>query len=100
MDYNAQTRVFSNQSTPYGVGINKTGYLNVQDYTQVTLRPVNELIRGDVDGNGKVNIDDVTALIDILLKGSEAPAAADVDGDGKVNIDDVTALIDLLLRGN
>ena len=100
MDYNAQTRVFSNQSTPYGVGINKTGYLNVQDYTKVTLRPVNELIRGDVDGNGKVNIDDVTALIDILLKGSEAPAAADVDGDGKVNIDDVTALIDLLLRGN
>lgn len=54
---------------------------------------------GDVDGDGKVNIDDVTALIDILLNGSVASGNADVDGDGRVNIDDVTALIDYLLNG-
>ena len=55
---------------------------------------------GDVDGDGKVNIDDVTALIDILLNGSVASGNADVDGDGRVNIDDVTALIDYLLNGH
>ena len=55
---------------------------------------------GDVDGDGKVAISDVTALIDILLSGGTAPGSADVNGDNKVTIDDVTALIDLLLGGN
>lgn len=99
-DYNALTHEFTNQSTPYGAGINKTGYLNLQDFTAVSLRPVNPVvIVGDVDGSGSVTIDDVTALIDILLNGNTAPAAADVDGSGSVTIDDVTALIDRLLKG-
>ena len=56
---------------------------------------------GDVDHNGKVAIDDVTALIDFLL-GSEngiCTVCADVDGDSKITIADVTALIDKLLSG-
>lgn len=58
-----------------------------------------DVLVGDVDGDGQVSIADVTALIDILLTGSEAPAAADVDGDGQVSIADVTSLIDILLTG-
>ena len=60
-----------------------------------------ESILGDVDGDGKVNVDDITALIDYLLTGQGTidPVAADVDPDGKVNIDDITALIDMLLGG-
>lgn len=58
------------------------------------------VIVGDVNDDGDVNIADVTALIDILLDGSEAPAAADVNGDENVNIADVTALIDALLNGH
>ena len=56
-------------------------------------------LRGDVDGDGNVNIGDVTALIDILLSGATAPDAADCDLDDNVNIGDVTALIDYLLSG-
>ena len=54
---------------------------------------------GDVNGDGAVNIADVTALIDYLLDsgGSINVDAADVNGDGVVNIADVTALIDKLL---
>ena len=59
-----------------------------------------EFKRGDVNGDGSVNIADVTALIDILLNGSAAPAEADVDDNSAVNIADVTALIDILLNGN
>ena len=59
-----------------------------------------EGVRGDVDGNGSVTIDDVTLLIDTLLKGNGAGNAADVNLDGEVSIDDVTALIDYLLKGN
>ena len=61
------------------------------------------VIPGDVDGDGVVNINDVTTLIDYLLSGDATTvflAAADVDGDGEVNISDVTALIDYLLSGN
>ena len=59
-----------------------------------------DFIRGDVDGDNNVTISDVTALIDFLLSGAEAPAAADCDGDTNVSISDVTALIDFLLSGN
>ena len=55
---------------------------------------------GDVNHDGKVNISDVTALINILLTQSEAPIEANVNGDNTVNISDVTALINKLLTQN
>ena len=58
-------------------------------------------MKGDVDGDGNINIADVTALIDYLLAGGNVNEFnADVDGDGSINIADVTALIDYLLTGN
>ncbi|MBQ9556193.1 MAG: leucine-rich repeat protein [Muribaculaceae bacterium] len=60
----------------------------------------NEFEPGDVDQDGRVSIDDVTMLIDILLSGGSSSTTSDVDGDGQVNIDDVTALIDMLLQGH
>ena len=59
-------------------------------------------IRGDVNGDGNVNISDVTALIDLLL-GSDSSTYhaenADCNVDGNVTISDVTTLIDALLAG-
>jgi len=55
---------------------------------------------GDVNGDGKLDITDVTALIDYILGGNPTPfvlAAADVDGNGSIAIGDVTSLIDMLL---
>ena len=57
-------------------------------------------IRGDVDYNQVVNIQDVTALINYLLsKNGEGLnlAGADCDQNGAINIQDVTALINFLL---
>ncbi len=67
----------------------------------VTLTGIGEeVLIGDVNGDGEVSIGDVTALIDYLL-GNESAAisreAADVNADGEVSIGDVTALIDVLL---
>ncbi|MBR3451793.1 MAG: BspA family leucine-rich repeat surface protein, partial [Muribaculaceae bacterium] len=59
-------------------------------------------LRGDVDGNGNVNISDVTALIDYLLSGNASGinlSGADCNQDSSVNISDVTSLIDYLLSG-
>ena len=62
-------------------------------------------LRGDVDGNGFVDINDVTFLIDVVLgKDVEHNAtAADCNtatGDGTVDINDVTVLIARVLTGN
>ena len=59
-------------------------------------------VRGDVDGDGRVNIDDVTSLIYYLLTENSSLVVldnADVDTDGRINIDDVTSLINYLLCG-
>ncbi len=56
------------------------------------------LLVGDVDGNGKVNVSDVTALINMILGVIPKDiAAGDIMKDGKVNVTDVTALINLIL---
>ena len=59
-------------------------------------------LRGDVNGNGTVSIEDVTALVDYLINGNAAGINldnADYNGDGKTSIDDATGLIDYLLQG-
>ena len=54
-------------------------------------------LRGDVDGNGVINITDVTILILGVLNSTDMPNG-DVDGNGRVNVTDVTMLIDMALR--
>ena len=59
--------------------------------------------RGDVNGDYKVNITDVTVLINYLLSRDDTGvwvSAADCDLDSNVTISDVTALINYLLSGN
>ena len=57
---------------------------------------------GDVNGDGKVSIADVAALIDYLLRSAENEdmyVYGDVNNDNVVNIGDVSSLIDILLAG-
>ena len=62
-------------------------------------------MRGDVSGDGIVNIGDVSLLQTVLLQGTEGLnqyqiAAADVNGDGIIAANDLSALIDILLGVN
>ena len=53
---------------------------------------------GDVNGDGKVNVSDVSTLINMILGITEKDEQlADVNGDGRVNVSDVTALINIIL---
>ena len=56
-------------------------------------------VPGDVNGDGIVNVGDVTLLIDIMLGSAtiEDYMTPDVNGDDDVNISDLTTLIDLML---
>ena len=76
----------------------KNKYWAPMKYNGSTWVEMTATTPGDVNGDGQVNISDVTDLIDLLLAGTGAGnAAADVNGDGQVNISDVTDLIDMLL---
>lgn len=53
---------------------------------------------GDVNGDGTVNVSDVTALVNMILGViPKDEQRADVDGNGTVNVSDVTALVNLIL---
>lgn len=70
---------------------------------RATLEPQENIMAGDVDGDGKVTIGDVADLIDYLLYGdshSINALNADVDGDRNITIGDVADLIDKLLGKN
>ena len=60
-------------------------------------------LKGDVDGDGRVTIGDVTALVDYLLSHDDSTidlAKADLDENGFIGIADVTALIDMILEAD
>lgn len=78
---------------------NSQGYETA--YVKSTLT-ISSYTPGDVDGNGKINVVDFTAIANYIL--GKAPTgfiekAADVDGNGKVNVVDLTAVANLILYG-
>jgi len=109
------TRSASNKGVMYAIHINDNNSMTAAQITTASNKywlpkkyngsawvDLTASTRGDVDGDGSVNISDVTALIDYLLSGNASGinvSAADCDQDNSVNISDVTSLIDYLLSG-
>ncbi len=59
-----------------------------------------EWLRGDVNGDGEVNIADMNALLGIILGGTADDAMmrrADVNEDGEIGIADMNAVLDIIL---
>ncbi len=54
-------------------------------------------VRGDVDGDGTIDVADVTTLVGLILGSDTKNSAADVDGDGTVDVADVTELVTIIL---
>ncbi|MBO7610283.1 MAG: dockerin type I repeat-containing protein [Muribaculaceae bacterium] len=54
-------------------------------------------IRGDVNGSGIVDVEDVNAVINIMLNYIGPTAAADVDGSGIVDVEDLNVVINIIL---
>jgi len=103
-----QTFFYGTPTEGLNVGIYKSYYYSSFDTEYVLFLPEAtfsykmsqpQVLRGDVNRDTNVNITDVTALINLLLSGSEPIAEADCNLDTKVTIADVTALINYLLAG-
>lgn len=69
------------------------------DYTFKQGTP-SDYKKGDVNGDGDVNIGDINALISIILGGEDnTEGRSDVNGDTDVNIGDINAVIAIILGG-
>ena len=56
-----------------------------------------DILVGDVNVDGGVDISDVVALVNMILGSTEKNAPADVNNDGQVDISDVVALVNIIL---
>lgn len=67
------------------------------------LSEVDEGIIGDVTGDGVVDIDDVNAVINIILKvktEDDYPGNANINNDDTVDVDDMNLIINIILNQN
>jgi hypothetical protein len=77
--------------------------LSFSDGTQFVLGGGEEPLEGDINRDGKVDIADLSTLINAMMtenfddSDEFSSDAADVNLDGEINISDVSALIDIML---
>ena len=86
----------------YGSITATTGVASAYADVTGTVNP-NSVMLGDVDGNGVVGMDDLTALINYLVFGNTTGinmVNADIDTSGTVGMDDLTQLINILVYGH
>lgn len=78
---------------------NKNGW-KVYHRNDITWQEFNVLIKGDADGDGTVDVNDVTTTINHILGKPVAtfiPEAANVDGDDTIDVNDVQGIINIAL---
>ena len=56
------------------------------------------VVPGDVNGDGEVDVRDITALIDVIMNSITDNPRADVNGDTDIDVRDITALIDIIMN--
>ncbi len=63
---------------------------------------VTSALHGDVNGDGHLNVSDVSSVVALLLDPDAGGyvKAADVNSDGQLNVSDVSSIVNLLLTGN
>ncbi len=103
-------RVLSNANennviTAAQIAVARSKYWNPKMWNGSTWVDLAASLRGDVTGDGTIDINDVTRLIDVVLGKSVTYDAVAADcntatGNGSVDINDVTALINYVLSGS
>ena len=73
---------------------------NISHPEDITMEVTGLSVKGDVNGDGKVNGMDVIAVYNVMLGRTTENPAADVNGDGKVNGMDVIAIYNIMLGRN
>ncbi len=70
-------------------------------YTQILTMTYNEIILGDLDGDGTVNILDIVLEVNIILSivnpTPQQETAGDLNADGNIDILDIILLVNIIL---
>lgn len=102
--------IFSQKGTPQTLdimGIKSDIYLELGNLSgdkyqvvDVTEKYTKEdpQVKGDVNGDGTVDIADVNQIIDMILDLQSDTTVADVNGDGTVDVADMNAIINIILN--
>ena len=77
-------------------GWNEYDY-NISDHRPVFMKLAQNMILGDVSGDGSINILDVVMIVQIVIGNDEIVQSADFNGDGYINILDVVQLIQIII---
>ncbi|MBO7609882.1 MAG: family 10 glycosylhydrolase [Muribaculaceae bacterium] len=87
--------------------LNETNHNTLSDYSDViSFTYKNEHpteLLGDIDCSGIIDVEDVNAAINIILKiknMSDYPGNGDMDGNGYIDVEDVNAIINIILHLN
>ena len=81
--------------------VSDNGYIEIV-LDETPEEPIETKI-GDVTGDGVVDIDDVNAVINIILKvktQNDYPGNADLTGEGDIDVDDMNMIINIILTSN
>ncbi len=57
-------------------------------------------VNGDLNGDGRVDVEDVNLAINAILNGGQVDLAgnADINGDGRIDVEDMNSIINLILN--
>ena len=91
---------------PDGVGLVRVTVRNVDSQVSNAVDfnitpPPAQFIRGDSNGDGRVDVSDAVKIVFHLFRGAELPCgdAADINDDETLNITDAVRLLDHMFRG-
>ncbi len=71
--------------------------VNLNEMTLV-INKIEHTTTGDVNGDGEVDVRDITTLIDVIMNSITDNPRADVNKDGDIDVRDITALIDIIMN--
>ena len=72
--------------------------VNLESSMLIVTLPTTPVIPGDINGDGIVNVSDVTELVNVILATAEKNDACDVNADGTITVSDVTTLVNLIIQ--
>ena len=82
-----------------GVSSGIHNWMSFSDFRLVRFPDTEPVLRGDANGDGKVDMDDATFVTSIILGTADATEAADVNNDGTVNMPDAMFIVNKVLNG-
>lgn len=91
-------KIYDSFAMVTGLTANMGRAYNHTAFDNISLRVFDEKMKGDVNLDNKVTIADVVYLIDVLHGKKSSTKTSDVNGDGKIDMNDVQVLSNKLLE--